>query len=201
MPNPGIVKGGFIHFGSNALMGPVVAFQFNPETLERTALPVDSVNQRKEVIRFTLEFDATDALERGDPTTAEFGIHPALAALEMLLQTSANAAGNVSNAAPGGTVRAKPFTLFVWGSQRVIPIKFTQLEIHETMFDVQLNPLRATVNVLLEVLSDADLETNPNAQTFMDSHLRKKEWLAGQPGSSGSTEALMAAARLNKPSG
>jgi hypothetical protein len=183
MPNPGIVKGGFVHFDSNAQVGRVVAFQFNPETLERTTIPADSVNQRKEVIRFTVEFDATDALERGDPTAAQLGIHPALAALEMVFQTSKDP--------PGVQVGAKPFTLFVWGIQRVIPIKLMQLEIHETMFDSQLNPLRATVNVLLEVLSDADLQANPNAQTFMESYLKQKEWLAGQPGSSGSTEALL----------
>jgi hypothetical protein len=192
MPNPEIVRGGFVHYDSNAQMGRVVAFQFSPETLERTAIPADFVDRRKEVIKFTLEFDATDALERGDPTTAQFGIHPSLAALEMLFQTSASA--------PVGTVAAKPFTLFVWGSQRIIPVKFTQLEIHETMFDSQLNPLRATINVLLEVLSDADLESNPNAQTFMDSYLKQREWFAGQPASSESREALMAAARPNKPS-
>jgi hypothetical protein len=201
MPNIGIAKGGFVHLDSNAQVDHVVAFQFNPETLERTTIPVDSVNQRKEVIRFTVEFDATDALERGDPTTADFGIHPALAALEMFLQTSANATGNVLNTVLRSTVDAKPFTLFVWGSQRVIPIKFTQLEIHETLFDSRLNPLRASVNVLLEILSEAELKANPTAQTFIDSYLKQKEWLAGQPGSSGPTEGLMTAARLNRPSG
>jgi len=201
MPEPTPLKGGFVHFDSSTKMGRIVAFQFNPESLERITVPADSVNQRKEVIEFTLEFDATDALERGDPTTAEFGIHPALAALEMLLQTSSDGAANLSSTTPGSTVEAKPFTLFVWGSQRVIPIKFTQLETHETMFDSQLNPLRATVHVSLEILSEAELKANPRAQTFMDSYLKKKEWLAEQPGSSGPTEGLMAAARLNAPSG
>jgi hypothetical protein len=200
MPESITVKGGFVHFDSNAQMGRVVAFQFNPQTLERTTFFADSNNQQREAIRFSLEFDATYALERGDPTTAQLGIHPALAALEMLLQASSEAVGSASNTVTALTTDAKPFTLFVWGSQRVIPIKLMQLDIHETMFDSQLNPLRATVNVLLEVLSDADLQANPNAQTFMDSYLRQKEWLAGQPGSSGSTEAMLKALKF-RPTG
>ena len=200
MPEPTALKGGFVHFDSSAKMGPVIAFQFNPETLERTTIPVDPNGRQRDMIRFALEFDATDALERGDPTTAQFGIHPALAALEMLLQTSANATGNVSNNGTTSMITAKPFTLFVWGSQRAIPVKFTQLDIHETMFDSQLNPVRATVNVSMEILSEAELKSNPSARTFMDSYLRQKEWLAEQPGSSGPKEGLIAAARLNKPS-
>jgi hypothetical protein len=192
MPTVGLVKGGFVHFDSNAQMGPVVAFQFNPETLERTTIAGDSDNQQKDTIRFTLEFDATDALERGDLTATKLGLHPALAALEMVFQTS--------NDPPAGRAGVKPFTLFVWGSQRVIPIKFSQLEIHETMFDSQLNPLQATAIVLLEILSEAELKTNLNAGKFMDSYLSQKEWLAGQPGSSGPTEGLMNAMNT-KPAG
>ena len=200
MPNPRIVKGGFVHFDSNAQMGQMVAFQFNPETLERTIIPVDSNNQCREMIRFTLEFDATDALEREDPTPGALGIYPALAALEMLVQTAKDAGAFVPTHMSEGAEHATPFTLFVWGSQRVIPVKFIQLAIRETIFDRTLNPLRATVDVLLEFLSDAELNKNPSARGFMDSYLKQKEWLAGQPGSSGPTEEMLAAVK-NKLSG
>ena len=200
MPNPRNVKGGFVHFDSNAQMGAVVAFQFNPETLERTIIPVDPGNERRQMIRFTLEFDATDALERGDPTVGALGIHPALAALEMLAQKTKDAAGCVPNSASEGLGGGVPFTLFVWGSRRIIPIKFIQLIVRETMFDGQLNPLRATVDVSLEFLSDAELNTIPRARAFMDTFLEQKEWLAGQSGSSGPTEEMLAAVK-NKPSG
>ncbi len=182
-----------MHFDANAQLGPAVAFHFNPETLERTIIPVDPGSQRREMMRFTIEFDATDALERGDATAGAFGIHPALAALEVLTQTTKNTSGSVPNSAAGGPGGVKPFTLFVWGSQRVMPIKFVQLEIRETMFDGKLNPLRATVIVSLELLSDVELNTNPSARAFMDSYLGQKKWLAGQPGSSGPTEEMLTA--------
>ena len=199
MPNSGIVKGGFVHFDSDALMDRVVGFQFNPETLVRTLVPLTPDSQRRETIQFTLELDATDALEQGDPTAGSLGIHPSLAALEMLLQKAIDSAGHVSDTSSGGTLPSKPFTLFVWGSQRIIPIKCMQLEIHETMFDGQLNPLRATATILLEILSEAELSKNPRAKAFMDSHLKQKESLARQPGSSGLREEMMAAVK-NKPS-
>jgi hypothetical protein len=200
MPEQKTVKGGFMHFDSNAQQSRIVAFQFNPEMLERTITPVDPANQHGELIRFTLELDACDALERGDPTASAVGIHPALAALELLARASTTAIEQAADRTPRRSVTGGEFTLFVWGSQRVIPIKFMQLEIRETMFDGQLNPLRATVNVSLEFLSDAELNANPRARAFMDSYLRQKEWLAGQPGSSGPTEELLAAVK-NKPSG
>jgi hypothetical protein len=193
MPESKSAKGGFVHFDANAQLGPAVAFQFNPETLERTIIPVDPASQRKEMIRFAFEFDATDALERGDATAVAFGIHPALAALEVLAQTTQDTVGSVPSNAAGDPRRVKPFTLFVWGSQRVFPIRFVQLEIRETMFDGKLNPLRATVSVSLELLSDVELNANPSARAFMDSYLGQKKWLAGQPGSGGPTEAMLTA--------
>ena len=193
MPEPKTAKGGFVHFDANAQLGPAVAFQFNPETLERTIIPVDPSGQRREMMRFAIEFDATDALEREDATAGAFGIHPALAALEALTQTTKDTGGSMPNPAAGGPGGAKPFTLFVWGSQRVFPIKFVQLEVRETMFDGKLNPLRATVTVSLEILSDVEVNANPTARAFMDSYLGQKKWLAGQPGASGPTEEMLTA--------
>jgi len=193
MPEPKTTKGGFVQFDANAQLGPAVAFQFNPETLDRTIIGVDPNSQHTEIVRFTIEFDATDALERGDATASAFGIHPALAAFERLVQTTGESVGFVPGPVAGGPGRVKPFTLFVWGSQRVMPIKFTHLEIRETMFDGKLNPLRATVSISLELLNDAELNTNPSARAFMDSYLRQKKWLAARPGSSGPTEEMLTA--------
>ena len=68
------------------------------------------------------------------------------------------------------------------------------------MFDDRLNPLRAAVHVLLQILTDADVKANPPAKAFMDSYLQQKEWFAEQPGSSGPTKELLAAVK-NKPPG
>jgi hypothetical protein len=200
MPGLKTVQGGFAHVDSKAQISPVVAFQFNPEWLERTIVPADSGSQHKEAMRFVLELDATDALERGDPTASALGIYPALAALESLAQPTAEANGLGPNPAAGGLGGGMSFTVFIWGSRRVIPVRFTGLMIRETLFDERLNPLRATVEVSLEMLDDAELAANPTARRFMDSYRKQKEWLAGQPGGSGPTEEMLAALK-NNPSG
>jgi hypothetical protein len=193
MPESKTTKGGFVHFDANAQMGPAVAFQFNPGMLERVIIGVDPASQQSEIVKFVIEFDGTDALERGDATASAFGIHPALAALEVLVQTTQEAIGSMPGPVAGGPARAKPFTLFVWGSQRIYPAKFMHFEVRETMFDGKLNPLRATVSIWLELLNDAELNMNPSARAFMDSYLGQKKWLAARPGSSGPTEEMLTA--------
>ena len=46
-----------------------------------------------------------------------------------------------------------PMTLFVWGPQRVLPVRVTSLSITEEAHDPLLNPIRAKVDLSLAVLS------------------------------------------------
>lgn len=191
MNSPRVLKGGFVHFEAEAPQGRVIAFQYNPETLKRIIAPVDPPAQLKETIEFTLALDASDALEHGDPTASSLGIYPALSALELLVQPPGNPSGFLADIWPWNTPREKPFTLFVWGAQRVFPIRVLQLVMREQMFDVKLNPIRASVDVTLEALTDDDLKGNPRAKAIMDSYVSKKESLARQSGSIGSAEDLL----------
>ena len=50
-----------------------------------------------------------------------------------------------------------PLTLFVWGPQRVLPVRLTELSVTEEAFDPQLNPIRAKVSLGLRVLTYNDL--------------------------------------------
>ncbi len=43
-------------------------------------------------------------------------------------------------------------TLFVWGRKKVIPANITSMSIKEEEFSTDLNPIRATVTVSLEVI-------------------------------------------------
>lgn len=43
--------------------------------------------------------------------------------------------------------------LFVWGPQRIVPVRVTQLSITETMYDTLLNPIHADVSITLQVLT------------------------------------------------
>ena len=42
--------------------------------------------------------------------------------------------------------------LFLWGTQRVLPVNIDSMSIIETEFGWSLNPVRATVNVALTVI-------------------------------------------------
>jgi hypothetical protein len=110
------------------------------------------------------------------------GVHPPLAALEMLLypksavviaNTVLAALGNIEIIAPEA-----PMTLFVWGPARVVPVRITSLSITEEQFDTLLNPTRAKVDLTMNVLSYYDLKlTNPGYALFV-AHQIAKEILA-----------------------
>jgi hypothetical protein len=171
----------------------VIILQFNPDTLERSLAPqaagTDGQGDRTEALRlkgpavemwkFVAEIDATDQPEVPSP----MGIHPQLAALEMLIQpSSVSVRANTALAATGTleiTPTESPLSLFVWGSRRVMPVRLTELSIVEEAFDVDLNPIRATVSIGLRVLSVSDLPTNHRGAQLYLAHLTQKERLAG----------------------
>src|SRR5437764_42330 len=114
-----------------------------------------------EEIRLDVEIDATDQLERADGGAVALGIYPQLSALEMLIYPkSALVIANTALLAVG-TIEVipplAPFTLFVWGPKRVLPVRLSQLSIAEEAYDVNLNPIRAKVTLGLRVLSYNDL--------------------------------------------
>ena len=50
-----------------------------------------------------------------------------------------------------------PLALFVWGKNRIVPVRVTDFSITEEAFDPSLNPIRAKVSLGLRVLSIDDL--------------------------------------------
>ena len=50
-----------------------------------------------------------------------------------------------------------PMVLFVWGRKRVLPVNINSMNITETEFSVDLNPIRATVSVTLTVIEGANV--------------------------------------------
>lgn len=155
----------------------VIPFQYNPEKLSHSLTPWNpfEVDQRqrgsqaptvqpfdpKESFNLTLELDATDDLEDGNPVTVATGIADRLAALKKLtlptqgpigdLVASARAlAGKASEQAVRPTV---PVVLFVWGPSRILPVRVTSFSVDETLFSPTLHPIQATVTLGLEVLT------------------------------------------------
>ncbi|MBT2388878.1 hypothetical protein J7E87_05440 [Streptomyces sp. ISL-1] len=177
----------------------IIVLQFNPDTLERSLAPQaaggsgdsgggGSGGDRNEALRlkgpaeeswkFTAEIDATDQFEVAAPD----GIHPQLATLEMLVQPTTAQLREASRLSKKGTIEISPIemplTLFTWGSKRVMPVRLTELSINESAFDVNLNPIRASLGIGMKVLSVSDLPAGHRGADLYLAHLAQKERLA-----------------------
>jgi hypothetical protein len=71
-----------------------------------------------------------------------------------------------------------PYTLFVWSSQRVVPVRITELSITEEAFDPTLNPIRAKVTLALRVLTIDDLYFTDKGGSLYMAYQQQKEGLA-----------------------
>lgn len=161
-----------------------IAFQYNPATLTRSFQPQISGGEqgdRSQVVRYQgapvqtiqveIEIDGMDGLEQGDQTTQQYGIAPQLAALELLVYPSLDALKTLESDTSSGVLEVAPLAaprlLFVWGPQRALPVRIDSLSISEEIFDQQLNPLRASINLGLRVLTYSDLSSDlPDYQQF-----------------------------------
>jgi hypothetical protein len=199
--SPRMVKGGIVTLDPDtSVVKSVIALQYNPDSLSRTlqiqATPggqdgvrVDALRLRGpavETIKVEAELDATDQLEFPTqfPLAVQYGLHPQLAQLEMLINPTVETLVADDNMANSGTLEIipleQPLTLFVWSKRRVVPVRLTDFSVTEEAFDVQLNPIRAKVSLGLRVLNVDDLGfDSPGGQLFM-SYLTSKESLAAQ---------------------
>lgn len=118
------------------------------------------VDVRPETISFELRLDATDKLEEGDAITSQFGILPQLTTLELMVHPKGESLLGAAVSSLLGESEGFSFTkgenppliLFIWGIKRVLPVNITSLNITETAFSTDLNPLHATASVNLEVI-------------------------------------------------
>lgn len=170
----------------------VIAFQYNPETLSRTLeaqtageAELDALRMAAppvESIKLEAELDATDQLEAGDQGAEEHGLHPQLAILELLLYPSSARVIANTILLTVGTLEVQPpqapMVLFIWGPQRILPVRVSELSIAEEAYDPRLNPIRAKVSLGLRVLSYHDLpRTHPGYALFL-AHQVTKEAMA-----------------------
>ena len=176
----------------------VIPLQYNPDSLSRTlqiqavqgaqdGVRVDVLRLRGpavETIKIEAELDATDQLEfpSQNPTAVQFGLHPQLAQLEMLVNPTVETLQADDSMANAGTLEIipleQPLTLFVWSKSRVVPVRLTDFSITEEAFDVNLNPIRAKVSLGMRVLTVDDLGfSHPGGRLFM-TYLGNKEQLA-----------------------
>lgn len=194
--SPRILKGALVSIEPQSPVPSVIVFQYNPDTLTRTLKPraaggdgARAEAQRltgppEETIKVDIEIDAADQLETGDLLTAGVGVYPQLAALELLsYPKSALVIANTALLATGVieiVPSDAPLTLFIWGAQRILPVRVTDCAITEEAYDPALNPIRAKVGLGLRVLSYNDLSiTNPGYYIFLAHQVIKETMSAG----------------------
>jgi hypothetical protein len=195
--SPRLLRGGIVLIDpQTAAVQRSIALQYNPDTLTRSLTPVgmgdssDRSDQLRlkgppvETIRLEAELDATDQLAVVDGTAIQVGLYPQLAALELIVyprsdQILANAKKEKSGTLEISPMQS-PLVLFVWSKNRIIPVRITELSITEEAFDINLNPIRASVSLNLRVLSVNDLGVDNKGGSLFLVYQQQKEKLADQ---------------------
>jgi hypothetical protein len=136
-----------------------------------------------ESFTFKLSLDSNDMIANGNPVSASLaqasGVYTRLAALEMLQYptgafSGASLVGSVSASISIGGLSASisasataqsttvprsevPAVIFVWGAQRIVPVRVVSLSTNETLYDSSLNPIHAEVSMTLRVLTPEEI--------------------------------------------
>ncbi len=121
------------------------------------------VRIQEESISFEIRLDATDKLNEGDTITEQFGITPQLSTLELMVHPKDESLlgellGLLSSSGFSFTRSPNPpMILFIWGRKKVLPVNINSLNITETEFSTDLNPIRATASVSLTVIEGKNI--------------------------------------------
>ncbi|MEM6468166.1 MAG: hypothetical protein AAF802_01260 [Planctomycetota bacterium] len=203
--SPKLARGGIVVLDPDSgVTQQTIALQYNPQSLTRSVQPQTTGGEggdRSQTFRLTgpavetiqldAEIDAADYLE--DPQrfamVRQNGIQPQLAVLQNLAYPTSESLERNNSLQAAGTLEIlpseNPLTLFVWGNQRIIPVRLTDIGITEEAFDESLNPIRAKVSLGMRVLSVSDVGFDHRAGTFYMAHQRRNERLARQSRSLG----------------
>ena len=188
--SPIVARGAIVAIDALDPTPNTIIFQHNPGELTRsiqtTGNPKDSKAEPyrlegppRETITASIQIDAATQLERNDPQAVDKGIHPQLAALELLVYPSSTQV--IANTVLSflGSVEIVPptsvLTLFIWGSKRVLPVQLNSFSITEQIHDSKLNPIQAKVNISMQVLNYNDFGIfHPGYYMFLTHQLVKE---------------------------
>lgn len=190
--SPKVLKGGIVAYQLPELLPTIVVFQYNPDEVSRSLQArgaegggrgdANRVNgPPEETLTFSVDIDAADQLEQPaqNGVTVGNGLHPIIAALENLVYPSyPMVIANEALALAGSAfilAEQAPLALLIWGPKRVLPVQVKSMSIREQAFDQQLNPIRASAELSLGVLTYRDLDiTNPGYWVYMASFTQKE---------------------------
>jgi len=178
-----------------------IMLQYNPDTMTRSLKPqpVGEEPDRTEIMRLKgppietikaeIEIDATDQLGAAtpDPVAVSLGIQPQLSLLELLVYPSSSVLLANQVLSLLGTLEILPMesalTVFAWGTQRITPVRITEMDITEEAFDPRLNPIRAKVSLGLRVLNVNDVGfLSPAGALYLTYQTTKEAMAAQAPG-------------------
>lgn len=168
----------------------IVPFQYNPEKLTRNLKPwnpfeVDQTNRGaqapmvqpydpEETYQITLELDATDDLEAGNPIALTTGIASRIAAIRKLTEPSKGLFGDLiasaqalagSDAETQSERASVPVALLAMGPGLILPVRVTSISIEVTEFTPALYPHMASVQLELRVLTPEVFKCKTTAAT------------------------------------
>jgi hypothetical protein len=194
--SPRLTKGAIVSYDQTSPIPQVILFQYNPDSLTRSLQGQMSGNEGdpaevfrykgppKETISLDIELDATDKLEHPDQNQSAvlMGVNPQLAALEMIMYPKSTTVIANNNLASQGIIEIVgpegPFTVFIFGSKRALPVRIIDFRVTEEAYDTTLNPIRSRVSLSLQVLTYADFSVNHPGYSMFLSYQINKEFMA-----------------------
>ena len=202
---PRFLRGALVAYDSQTpgTQPRVIAFQYNPEQMKRT-LEKKAVESKggssqaskedvlraagppSESIQLNVVLDAADQLAEpgANQVIVEHGLYPILSTLEMLLYPPTSQVHQIEAQAGQGQAQISPadlpLVLLVWGKTRVVPVLLSSFSINEESFDVNLNPIRAKVDLSMKVLTYLELKKDTIGYETYLSYQRNKEQQAGR---------------------
>jgi hypothetical protein len=162
----------------------IIVFQYNPETMTRkiaqpaggaqaggggSANPCSTAGDTRnnmllptETYQVSVELDAADQMEINDRVTNLVGLHPALAALELLMYPPPQDVLVAKALSLFGSAFVNspqvPVVLFVWGAARVVPVMVNSVTVTESAYDQLLNPIQAKVDLDMRSMTEMELK-------------------------------------------
>lgn len=168
-----LLKGALISYDPETQKtGDRVYFQYNPDQLTRTLTPSYKKDEEGklfigapgEKIDLTIKLQAVDWMvaksKKKDLDASGRGLYAQLATLELLVYPESSAISKYQQELASGTkgtvpASAKPL-MFQWGPRRLLPVRLSSVTVTETLFNIALSPIVATVKLDLQIESIVD---------------------------------------------
>ncbi len=201
-----ILRGAFVAFYSKNSQPRTIVFQINPESIKRILRPsqptkkFSKLRPVREHISFVLSVDENlgDDYFVKNEGSISYGVLPFLSAIELLVYPAV-ASSEEASTLPGNPGFIKrvfskitstistsrnnrssplPFVSFLFGEKRAIPVKILSIQIIEQAFDNRLQPIRASIKIEMDVLTEQESNRHPTIKEMYKNYQSLKVILA-----------------------